>query len=206
MTIEFDPLEDFIVVVGMKKYGKTVLTKWLIKIGCKTFVVIDIAHVLGDLGYIIHYPERLEKALSEGVSQIVYQPVKGTKEHWHKVFGILKNYGSYTLVIDEIQEFCYGKWYVSDNLRSIVTRGRNQKIGLICNSRRPHLFHKDIRGNADLIFCFYLHEKSDVKYMAEWFDIEEQEIKDLEKYHSILFKVGASKGEKIERLEPCPQV
>lgn len=203
MSIEFDPLEDFIVVVGMKKYGKTVITKWLIKQGCRSYVIIDVAHVLGDLGYIVHYPERLERALKEGVSQIVYQPVSGTKEHWHQVFGILKNYSSYTLVIDEIQEFCYGKWYVSDNLRTIITRGRNQKIGLICNSRRPHLIHKDIRGNADLVFCFYLHEQNDVTYMAEWFNIEEQEIKDLEKYHSILFTVSAPKGKKIQRLEPC---
>lgn len=204
MSIEFDPLEDFVVVVGMKKYGKTVITKWLIKQRCRTYVVIDIAHILGDLGYVVYYPERLEKALNEGVQQIVYQPESGTKEHWDQVFLILKNYGNYTLIIDEIQEFCYGKWYVSDHLRSIITRGRNQKIGLICNSRRPHLFHKDIRGNADLVFCFYLHEKNDVKYMAEWFDIEEQEIKELPKYESILFKVNAPTGEKIERLQPCP--
>lgn len=204
MTIEFDPLEDFIVIVGVKAGGKTVFTRWLIKKACRTYVVIDISHTLGDLGYVVHYPERLAKALEQGVSQIIYQPFQGTKDHWDMVFTVLMDYGSYTLVIDEIQEFCYGKWYVSDKLRSIITRGRNQKIGLICNSRRPHLFHKDIRGNADFVICFYLHERNDVKYMAQWMNVEEEEIRELEDYHSILFKVKAKKGEKIERLQPCP--
>ena len=168
----------------------------------KRFIVLDSTWELGDLGYVVHYPERIKHAFLEW-KRVVYQPMKDDDETWCQVFRVLRSLTNYTLGINEIDQFTHGQWYISEDCKHIVRRGRIQGISLIGNTRRPSLFHRDIRNSATVIICFLQHEEEDLKYMANWMNVPKEKIKGLEEYWSWMYVPRAAKGSKVKLLKPC---
>lgn len=119
---------------------------------------------------------------------------------WNEVFKVLRYLLNYTLIIDEIDMFSHGQWYISEHFKTIVRQGRNQGIGLIGNSRRPALFHLDIRENADFVVCFHLHGKHSLDAMSEWMGVSKEDIKGLQQYWSWRY---TAKGSKTILQRPC---
>lgn len=197
MSIPFFPYTTFLIITGMKASGKTFLTRKLLKM-LNRIIVLDSTWELGDLGYEVHHPERIKPAFLEW-KKIVYQPMHDDDETWNQVFHVLRNLANYTLGINEIDQFTHGQWYISEDFKHIVRRGRIQGIGQISNTRRPSLFHRDIRNSADVVVCFHLHEEDDVKYMSKWIGASKEEIKGLQKYWSWLW---IAEGSKLKLLRP----
>ena len=187
--MKFRPYTDFALVTGMMAQGKTTLTKHYCK-SLKPLIAIDPTWQLGEIGYVVHYPERILLAF-ESWKKVVYQPKKMSKLEYQRAFEICLSLSNYTLVVDEIDKFARPRWYLVDEVKEIVNRGRAQGIGLIFNTRRPASTHNDLRSNAYHVICFKLHEKRDVDYMAEWMSVEKELIKGLEKYHSLYYNVMA---------------
>jgi len=188
VSLQFKAHTDFIVIVGVKESGKTTLTIHYVK-QLDRFIYIDPTWQVGSLGYVVHYPERIVKAAMK-FNKVVYQPSHTkTKEAYSSVFQACLSLTNYTLVIDEIDAFAKPRWYICEELEALICRGRIQGIGLICNTRRPHKIHNDIRSNADHVICFKLHEKRDLDYMAEWLNIDKSQIKGLGRFHSLYFDV-----------------
>lgn len=165
MSLKFRAYSDFVCIFGRKGRGKTVYTRFIAK-HLKRFIVLDTTWQLGELGYVIHYPDRLNDAFKK-FSQVVYQPMRYDEKSLCSFFVVCLYFSNYTLIIDEVDRFARPRWYMCDSLREIVNRGRQQGIGLIVNSRRPASTHMDLRGNADYVVTFHLHEKRDVEYVAE---------------------------------------
>lgn len=198
MTVYFRPYSDFLIVVGMKAMGKTVLTKSFCK-PLRRLIFIDPKWQLGELGYVVHYPERIAPAFLK-FGKVIYQqktpdnlrslPQKEIDRIlYQQVFSVCLQFSNYTLGVDEIDRFARGKWYICNEFSEIINRGRIQGIGLIGNSRMPHMFHGDIRSSADHVICFKLHEERERKYMAEWMGISHTTIKNLERHHSLYYNV-----------------
>jgi len=187
LTLHFNPFSDFLSIVGMKAAGKTTLTKFYLK-SLTSLIFIDPTWQLDGFGYVIHYPDRLDAAFREW-KKIVYQPIPMTTEAYTQVFDSCLGLYNYTLGIDEIDKFAKPRWYICDSLKELINRGRRQGIGLICNTRRPHLIHNDIRSSSDHVVCFKLHEERDRKYMAEWLEVDELTIKHLPFYESLYYNV-----------------
>lgn len=209
MAIQFRAFSDFLSIVGMKGTGKTVRTKSYCK-DLTRLIFIDPTWQVGDLGYVVHYPERILPAFQR-FRKVVYQPVipddlKGLPTLklnpilYRRVFSVCLGLTNYTLGIDELDKFARPRWYVCSEFEEIVNRGRMQGIGLIGNTRRPHRIHNDIRSSSDHVVCFKLHEERDLKYMAEWIGIEKQKIKDLQKYESFYYDVHGSKVTRQQAL------
>ena len=190
MTLQFKALSDFLAVIGMKAEGKTTLTKAYCK-SLRRLIFIDPTWQVAELGYVVHYPERIGPAF-KNFKKVVYQPKRMTKDSYQLAFEACLYQTNYTLVVDEIDKFAKPRWYICEETNEIINRGRAQGIGLICNTRRPHKIHNDIRSNADHVVCFKLHEERDLKYMSEWMSIEASKIKGLQKYHSLYYNVHAS--------------
>lgn len=142
----------------------------------KRYVIIDATWEFEE-GYKVHYPNRIKPAFLEW-KKVCYQPMSDTEESWNQVFLVCRNLANYTLLVNEWDAYSHGQWYISDHLQHIVRRGRIQGISIIANTRRPSLFHRDIRNSASLIVCFHLHEKEDVKYMSEWMNLPPDHIKE----------------------------
>jgi len=190
MTLKFRPYSDFLSIVGMKASGKTTVTKHYCK-QLPSLIFIDPTWQVGELGYVVHFPERIVPAFQK-FKRVIYQPKRMDKETYQRVFETCLSLTNYTLGVDEIDKFARPRWYVCEELHEIINRGRAQGIGLICNTRRPHMIHNDIRSNSDHVICFKLHEERDRKYMAEWIGVDSQEIKDLPLYHSFYYNIHAS--------------
>lgn len=199
--IEIKPLSDFVVIVGRKASGKTVMTLWISK-SIKRKLVIDPRWQFKRIGYTVHYPERLSQAFQK-FPFVVYQPMKRGKESWDEVFAVCEQFTNYTLIIDEVEMFAKPRWYISEHLANIVNSGRHQGIGIICNSRRPAQTHNDLRSNADWVICFHLHEKRDVAYMGEWLNIEESKLRGLEPFHCWVYDVNHAQ---VYEQKPCPSM
>jgi hypothetical protein len=203
LSLEFHPLSDFVVVVGRKASGKTIYTKFLLKM-LKHKVLIDPTWQLGELGYVIHFPEKQKIVTAfTDFKSVVFQPKHMTPEVYEEVFSQCLILSNYTLGVDEIDKFARPRWYITEYLHELINRGRHQGIGLICNSRRPAMMHNDIRSNADYVVCFHLHEERDVKYMSDWLNVSEEKIKNLPEYHSLLFNVH---DHSVTEQLPCRMV
>lgn len=187
MTIHFKPFSHFIVIVGMKAAGKTKYTIFLCK-SLDRLLFIDPTWQVGMLGYVVHYPEKIAPAFKR-YAKVIYQPMKMTEADYQKVFEVCLTFSNYTLGVDEIDKFASPRWYICEAVKEIINRGRAQGIGLICNTRRPHMIHNDIRSNADFVVCFKLHEERDRKYMGEWLGLDPLKIKMTPPYHSYVLDV-----------------
>lgn len=185
--LEFDPYQDFLTIIGRKAMGKTERTKFYIR-NLDRFIIIDPTWQLQQLGYEVHYPSRISDAFNKW-KRVVYCPLSTRKEDYVEVFREILGLSNFTLCIDEIQEFAHSKGYLCDEFKQIVCRGRAQGIGLIGNSRRPSLFHNDIKGNADHIVCFQLQLMADRKYMEEWIGVDRDELKNLKPYNAFYYNV-----------------
>lgn len=199
MTIRFDQYSHFVVLTGRKAQGKTTFTKYFL-FHVPAYIVLDIRSQF-KRGYIIHYAHRLIPAFNQW-KRIIFQPVHFNVEEFDLFFGNCLKLTNYTLVIDEIDRFARGRWYISENLNELVNRGRLQGIGIIVNSRRPHLVHVDIRGNSDWVICFTFHKgaESELEYMAEWLGVSEEDIIALPPYHSYCH--DCNKGNTFKQ-KPC---
>jgi hypothetical protein len=185
MTIEFHPFSDFLIVVGVKAGGKTTLTIFYGK-QLSRMLVIDPTWQMGELGYVVHYADRIHNAFIQ-FKKVVYQPVKMDKDSYTVAFETALKFPNYTLCVDELDKFARPRWYLCEAVNELVNRGRAQGIGLIGNTRRPHMIHNDPRSNADHVICFRLHEDRDVSYMAEWLGVTEETIENLPDYHSLYY-------------------
>jgi len=178
-------------VVGMIASGKTTLTKHYCK-SLQKIICIDPTWQLGELGYVVHFPERILEAFrTRQFGRVIYQPKHMDKDTYCQTFHACLLLSNYTLVVDEIDKFARPRYYLCREVAELINRGRAQGIGLICNTRRPHMIHNDIRSNASHIICFKLHEKRDKEYMAEWLNTNAETIKNLPKYHSLYYNVHA---------------
>jgi len=183
--IPFSPKSDFMLIVGMKAHGKTYMTKAFLR-QLPHFIFIDPKFQATEFGYCVHYPERILAAFLSW-KKVIYQPAKNAEStaNYEIAFTEILKLSNFTLGIDEIDEFANSYGYMCPQVREIVRRGRLQGIGLIGNTRRPSLIHKDIRANADHVITFQMMEEDDVKYMSKWFGVAENRIREIEKYHSL---------------------
>lgn len=199
MSLKFRAFSDFLCIFGRKGRGKTIFTKYVAK-HLNRYIILDTTWQLGELGYVIHYPDRTISAFKK-FPHVIYQPMKYDEDSFARFFASCLHFSNYTLIIDEVDRFARPRWYISDELREIVNRGRVQGIGLIVNSRRPAMTHMDLRSNADYVITFHLHEVRDLEYVAEWIGTSEERIKGLKDHESLLY--SAQTGI-VTHQEACP--
>ena len=109
-----------------------------------------------------------------------------------------------TFVIEEIHYFANARGYKTPYLETIICGGRHQGIGLIVLTRRPSTTHADLKSNASYIVIFNMTYNLDIEYVGEWIGLSKTEyakIKELPKYHSLLYDVDEGT---IREQGKCP--
>lgn len=154
------------------------------------------------LGYVVHLPQQIAPAFQR-FTKVIYQPKYESDEYTAPFFTTALHFCNYTLIIDEVEEYLGSKHVISTEAKTVIVRGRNQGIGGIYNTRRPHDINKCIRSEADHVITFQMIEEDDLKYMAKWIDKSPAEIKGLQQYHSFYYN---RYNQKTIELNPCPQV
>lgn len=198
MSLTFNPYSDFLVVVGMKAKGKTTFTKFVAKM-LKRALAFDPTWQLGDLGFVVHYPNQVPIAFRQ-FPKVVYQPKEATDAYYIPFYAAARRFANYTLIIDEVDEQLGAKHIVCPDAKTIAVSGRAQGIGQIVNTRRPSDINKCIRTQGDHVVTFQMQETDDLRYMAKWINKSQDEIKSLPAYHSYYYNV--SSGETVLQA-PC---
>ena len=189
--LEFKPFSDFISIIGMKAAGKTYRTLYYSH-ELQRIIAIDPTWQLGELGYCVHYPERITPAFLE-YKKVIYQPMHMDQESYTRAFREILRHTNFTCIIDEIDKFASSHGYLCEEVNEIINRGRAQGIGLVCNTRRPFLLHKDIRGNSDHVVCYQLMEIDDRIYMEKWIGVDRLKLKQLPVHHAYYYDVHRAK-------------
>lgn len=187
MSLIFKPYSDFISIVGMKSAGKTERTKAYLR-SLKRYIIIDATWQLGEVSYIVHFPDRVVPAFKKW-KKVSYQPYHMGNIDYQTAFQQILTQSNLTLVIDEIDKFAGGRGYLCEEVKEIVNRGRAQGIGLIGNTRRPFMLHRDIRSNTDHVVCFKLMEIDDRIYMEKWIGVDRESLKLLPLHESYYYNV-----------------
>jgi chromosomal replication initiation ATPase DnaA len=199
--MKINPYYDIIFLTGMMGTGKSYFTEKMFLTGVKRKVVYDRNWEHGDKGFIVHTVSEIRKAwLFDGLTSIIFQPYTFTDEEFDQLSKFIRTLDNLLFMVEEVEFHAHARGYTSQAFREIVNRGRHQGIGLIVTARRPHLIHKDIRGNITYMVVFQMQEEDDVKYVSRWIGVSEEAIKTLPEYHSFLY---IRKGRKVVRQKPC---
>lgn len=188
-------------VTGMKAYGKTTFTRWVAK-NLNRILVLDPTWQLGSLGYVVHKVSEIAPAFQR-FKKVVFQPLDATDEAYRGFFSVAKRFCNYTLIIDEVEEVLPSKYVKIQDAKTIAVRGRAQGIGIIANTRRPKDINNCVRTQTDHVVSFCVQEEADLEYVSKWILKSEQEIRDLQPYHSFYRNVAAKT---TIHLNPCPEV
>jgi hypothetical protein len=183
-----------IFITGRKMQGKSVYCRYLFR-KAKRRIIYDRNFEHSTTGFVVRTVPQLRKAfLYDELTNCVFQPIHFTDEEFEELCSfIIKKISNVLFVVEEIEMQAHARGWSSQSFREIVNRGRQQGIGLIGTARRPANIHGDIKGNADYVVVFELYLPRDVKFISEWINVPEQEIKDLEPYVHLIYDAKTHK-------------
>lgn len=75
--------------------------------------------------------------------------------------------GGLQVIIDEVQMFC-NPHFMPQYLKNLAFIGRHKKIGLICITQRPASVNKGLLSQSEHIFVGQLHDKNDLRAVADF--------------------------------------
>jgi len=161
-----------ITIYGRRGTGKTTRIRELIEKRNRVLVLSTRAEFPNQVAW----PD-LGATISAKQFQAAYTPKKGAVlEAGHRIgLALLENKGPLlTLVIDEAQNFMPQKGYPADlqGLVSLVQEGRHANVEIIAATQRPATVSTDLRGNAEIVYCFGLSWANDIELMASMFGRE----------------------------------
>lgn len=181
------PLQEGIMIYGMRGSGKTELLKYLINQydlqGIRT-VIFDTMH---NHNYTLKHGIIIQPSFS--LKELTF--IKTCKQVWKK--------GNTVFAIEEIDQFVTPQ-YMPKEIDSIVNVGRNRRISYIAITRRLAEVHGTIIGNADHHFIFKAFLPRDLEYYQKYVGKIVWQAKELQPYHFIYYRVGA----KPQICKPIP--
>jgi DNA helicase HerA-like ATPase len=165
-------IEDGIVILGRRGSGKSNIIRYLVKGPLKSykFVVLDVVGSLKSL---------------EGQPNVEYYVVNPRRtQDVNKIINKVLEERNKMLVSDEIDRFDYMR---TSALNDLVNIGRNYGVGYIVAARRTATVSKDFLSNAEFSFVFQHILPQDLEVLREWYNIDEQILRNLKAHEVILF-------------------
>lgn len=190
--------DDVIIVCGKRRSGKSYFFRVLMK-PFKRRIIWDYNWEHGDMGYIVHFPNRIAEAMKKNLFHIVFQPINKTLDDFRNFLRAVQNFHNVVFGIEEVERYAEGgkKSYMPPELRIIIDTGRHKAQGVVCTVRRINRVHQDIPANADHIFVFHQHRPQDLDLLREWMGEEIYKLKTLQPYFFIHYDDG--EGETVVR-------
>jgi len=180
MSIEYDPYDHNVLVVGSAGSGKTFfVNNHIIKgflIASNTSFVIYDYNWRGYDDLLIPKSHHFEKHF-----QYIFQPIDKKMSAFIEFCRHHKELNR-VMVVEEVQE--YGNTNsMPEIFEDRVRTGRNEGRTTVSITQRPQEIHKAIVSNAEFIFVFRLGWINDVKVVASWIGADPFELKNMPKYH-----------------------
>ncbi|MFH0772551.1 MAG: AAA family ATPase [Candidatus Omnitrophota bacterium] len=205
---------EIIVIFGRKGCGKTTLLKKIVSSN-ERVIFFDPTCQMTE-GVLISDPQSLIGFLAINFHKkyrVIYQPDKGKpinsvltedkdetdyiERHFGAVCQIVNCLYDVFFAVDEVDTVSDSS-KCPDSFRSIIARGRHNKISLITTTQRPPQTPRMLTSQADVFISFQQHEPNDIKYLQSFFGDKSQELKDLEKFEYIEYKDGKTSRKMLQ--------
>ena len=183
-------------IVGQTEYGKTYLTREIIKSLNRVVIIDPKAEFIN--GFFV------KTKMTEIVNGMLRDRFRlaaqfDSVEEYELLFIALKQFSNYTLVIDETSLFCSAH-ICNEDLRHIVQIiGSKRRINLIWNVQRPANISRDISSQTHVVVSFRVLEASDSKYFSRYWRTAEGEA-ELENLDVGDFRIVRGNKEMFDKL------
>jgi DNA helicase HerA-like ATPase len=173
------------VIIGRKGTGKTSFAKSIIK-NLNRVIIIDSLGEYGDVAILVNFDD-LVKYIHKKKFKIRLIPIDEIEFNDYLEY-IFRTFNNITLVIDEINLF-QSPYYLPTGLSLCLRLGRHKKISVIAIARRPAEFNRDLTALTDKFVIFRITEPRDLKYIADYTDIDIEKVKNLKNFEYIEYEV-----------------
>ena len=152
-------------IVGQTEYGKTYLTREIIKSLNRVVIIDPKAEFIQ--GFFV------KTKMTQVVNGMLRDRFRmaaqfDSVDEYEMLFIALKQFSNYTLVIDETSLFCSAH-ACNEDLRQIVQiLGSKHRINLIWNVQRPANISRDISSQTHVVASFRVLETADSKYFSRY--------------------------------------
>lgn len=103
-------------------------------------------------------------------------------------------------VFDELQRFIKTNTINTfQGFADMLFVGRAYGIAVWCATQRPAKVDNSVLSQSDVVISFFMDLKSDLKYVEEYFDPAEHDIKSLPPFHFFMYSTDG-----VERHDPIP--
>lgn len=169
----FQPADCFC-IFGKRKSGKSYLAREI----CSAYprqVIIDPVADWTD-GEVVTsfnlFAEKLRNKIENNIRnyKIIFRfnpDEKLTSDIFNEILRLCYHAGDLQVIIDEVQMFCNPHW-MPPYLKNLAFIGRHKKVGLICITQRPAQVNKGLLSQSEHIFCGQLHDKNDLRAVADF--------------------------------------
>ena len=165
---------DCFCIFGKRKSGKSYLAR-KINAAYPRQVIIDPVEDWTD-GEIIYsfnsFCEKIKNIKKNNIREykLIFRfgiDEKNTPEIFNEILRICLYLGDLQIIIDEVQMFCNPNW-MPPHLKNVVFIGRHKKVGYMAITQRPAQINKGLLSQAEHIFCGQLHDKNDLRAVADF--------------------------------------
>lgn len=191
--------DDCITVVGQRGCGKSHLARQINSMFPRS-VIIDPAYdwTNGDKvnsfdlfsNKLIEYKNNKKKEF-----RLIFQfnPDQKYKEQiFNEILRVCYHFGNIQVVIDEVQLFA-NPHYMPEYLKNLLFIGRHQKISVMAITQRPAQLNKSILSQSSHVFVGQLHEKNDLRSVADFLNEDTNKLIQLPKRNFIYFSTNHGK-------------
>ncbi|MFZ6748047.1 hypothetical protein [Undibacterium sp. Ren11W] len=173
----------FIAQSGM---GKGVLMKAALrKLKPKRIIILDTKDENGEFGEMVPSLVTLAKGSFQPGFKLRYRlqalDIKGRKAEFQAVCRIASAAGNCVFMIEELGRYTTPS-YAPPAWADCCNDGRHDGLHIIVASQFPAQLDKSLMGNATEIWCGHLGEEPHRVVMARKMDVDQQQIKDLQKF------------------------
>ncbi len=180
-----------ILILGQRGSGKSYLAKSMLK-EYNRYLVYD---TLGEYeqGVFFNKLDDLKEfwlKVYQDNFRLIYQPTI-PRADFDEVCDLVYACGDMLFLVEEIDSFCSAQ-DISLPFANITQRGRHKDITLIGVSQRPFGINRLITSQAKEVYSFLHREPRDVEYLKFFIGSEAEKVRDLPRYHYLLWRGGQS--------------
>lgn len=165
---------DCFCIFGKRKSGKSYLARKINSAYPRQVIIDPVADWTdGELVFSFNsFAEKLNEKRKSGENsfKIIFRfspDDKNTEEIFNEILRLCYHFGDMQVVIDEVQMFCNPHWMPA-YLKNLAFIGRHRKVGLCVITQRPAQINKGLLSQAEHIFCGQLHDKNDLRAVADF--------------------------------------
>lgn len=196
---------DCITVVGQRGCGKSHLAREINNLFPRS-LIIDPAYDWIEGEKVNSFDQLTTKLINKKNNndkkfKLIFQfnPDQGNKDaYFNHILRLCYHFGNLQVVIDEVQLFT-NPHYLPEYFKNLLFIGRHKGVSIMAITQRPAQLNKSILSQSSHVFVGQLHEKNDLRSVADFLNEDTDKLIQMPKRHFLYF--SPENGKKIITTE-----